>query len=145
MYEAAMEHAVGADLVIASAAVSDWRPEHAETQKRKKTDEDLTVCMVRNPDVLAAIGESKGSSFLVGFAAETEDHEAHAREKLQRKHLDAIAVNDVSANRGWGAQRNALTLLWNDGKRDLGEASKAVLAARLLDAIEELMHGAADD
>ncbi len=145
MYEAAMEHAVSADLVIASAAVSDWRPEHAETQKRKKNDEDLTVRMVRNPDVLAAIGESKGSSFLVGFAAETEDHEANAREKLWRKHLDAIAVNDVSENRAWGAQRNALTLLWNDGKRDLGQASKAVLAARLLDAIEELMRGAAND
>jgi phosphopantothenoylcysteine decarboxylase/phosphopantothenate--cysteine ligase len=145
MYEAALEHAVGADIVIASAAVSDWRPERAETQKRKKTDEDLTVRMVRNPDVLAAIGDSKGSSFLVGFAAETENHEANAREKLKRKHLDAIALNDVSANRAWGAQRNALTLLWNDGRRELGEASKPVLAARLLDAIEELMHGAAHD
>jgi phosphopantothenoylcysteine decarboxylase/phosphopantothenate--cysteine ligase len=100
--------------------------------------------MARTPDVLAAIGDSKGSSFLVGFAAETENHEANAREKLKRKHLDAIAVNDVSENRAWGAQRNALTLLWNDGKRDLGEASKPVLAARLLDAIEELMHRAAD-
>jgi phosphopantothenoylcysteine decarboxylase/phosphopantothenate--cysteine ligase len=145
MYDAAMEHAVGSDLVIASAAVSDWRPERAEMQKRKKTDEDLTVRMVRNPDVLAALGQSKGSSFLVGFAAETENHEANAREKLKRKRLDAIAVNDVSSNRGWGAQHNALTLLWNGGKRDLGEASKAVLAARLLDAIEELMHGAAHD
>jgi phosphopantothenoylcysteine decarboxylase/phosphopantothenate--cysteine ligase len=144
MYEAAMEHAVGADLVIASAAVSDWRPEHVETQKRKKKDDDLAVRMARTPDVLAAIGDSKGSSFLVGFAAETENHEANAREKLKRKHLDAIAVNDVSENRAWGAQRNALTLLWNDGKRDLGEASKPVLAARLLDAIEELMHRAAD-
>lgn len=144
MFDAAMEHAVGADLIIASAAVSDWRPEHADAQKRKKSDEDLTVRMVRNPDVLAAIGESKNASFLVGFAAETENHEANAREKLARKHLDAIAINDVSENRGWGAQRNALTLLWNDGKRDLGEASKAVLAARLLDAVEELMRAARD-
>lgn len=140
MHEAAMEHAVGADLIIASAAVSDWRPDRAESQKRKKSDEDLTVRMVRTPDILAALGESKGSSFVVGFAAETQEHESNAREKLARKNADAIAVNDVSGKRGWGAQRNALTLLWgSDGRRELGEASKAVLAARLLDAVEQLM------
>ena len=139
MLEAALEHAAGADLAIATAAVSDWRPERAETQKRKKSDDDLAVRMVRTPDILAAIGASKGSTFLVGFAAETQDHEANAREKLARKNLDAIAVNDVSGNRGWGAQRNALTLLWSGGRRDLGEANKSVLAARLLDAVQELM------
>lgn len=144
MYDAAMQHAVGADLVIASAAVSDWRPERVEAQKRKKTDEDLSVRMVRNPDVLAGIAERKRSTFLVGFAAETENHEANAREKLARKHLDVIAVNDVSADRGWGAQRNALTLLWNGGRRELREAPKPVLAARLLDAVEELMRAAHD-
>jgi phosphopantothenoylcysteine decarboxylase/phosphopantothenate--cysteine ligase len=139
MHDAAMEHAVGADIVIATAAVSDWRPEHRENQKVKKTDEDVQVRMVRNPDVLRAIGESKGSSFLVGFAAETESHEANAREKLVRKNLDAIAVNDVAENRGFGAQRNRLTLLWGiDGRRELGEASKDVLAARLLDCVAEL-------
>jgi len=140
MHEAAMEHAAGADLVIATAAVSDWRPEHREAQKVKKTDEDIQVRMVRNPDVLRAIGESKGSTFLVGFAAETESHEPNAREKIARKNLDAIAVNDVSENRGFGAQRNKLTLLWgNDGRLELGEASKDVLAARLLDKVEQLM------
>ncbi len=139
MLEAAMQHAAGADIVIASAAVSDWRPEHAAEQKVKKTGDDLTVRMVRNPDVLAAIAARKGSTFLVGFAAETQEHEANAREKLARKHLDAIVVNDVSGQRGWGAQRNALTVLWGaHGKRDLGEAPKDVLAARLLDCIQEL-------
>lgn len=145
MHSAAMEHAVGADLIIASAAVSDWRPERRYEQKVKKNDDDQDVRMVRNPDVLAAIAERKGSSFLVGFAAETEQHEAHAREKLERKHLDAIAVNDVSSNRGFGAQTNALTVLWsNGGRRELGQAQKSVLAARLLDCIEELMHAARD-
>jgi phosphopantothenoylcysteine decarboxylase/phosphopantothenate--cysteine ligase len=145
MHDAAMAHAVGADLVIASAAVSDWRPEQRAEQKVKKTDEDLHVRMVRNPDVLRAIGERKDSTFLVGFAAETEAHEEHAREKLAHKNLNAIAVNDVSGNRGFGAQRNRLTLLWgSDGRLDLGEASKDVLAARLLDAIEELMRARHD-
>ena len=139
MQDAAMEHAVGADLIIATAAVSDWRPQQRAAHKVKKTDEDLQVTMVRNPDVLRSIGERKGSSFLVGFAAETESHEANAREKLSRKNLDAIAVNDVAQNRGFGVQRNRLTVLWGtDGRRELGEASKNVLAAHLLDCVEAL-------
>ncbi len=145
MLEAALQHAVGNDVVIASAAISDWRPERARAQKLKKTDEDLHVRMVRNSDVLAAIGQRKGSTFLVGFAAETQEHEANAREKLARKNLDAIVVNDVSEQRGWGPQRNTLTVLWDgDGRRELGEASKRVLAARLLDCIEAL-RAAQDD
>lgn len=139
MLEAALEHAVGCDVIIASAAVSDWRPEHRADQKVKKSDEDLVVRMVRNPDVLAALGERKRSSFLIGFAAETQDHESNAREKLVRKNLDAIVVNDVSEQRGWGQQRNALTVLWgSDGRRELGEASKNVLASRLLDCLQSL-------
>jgi phosphopantothenoylcysteine decarboxylase/phosphopantothenate--cysteine ligase len=139
MLEAAMQHAAGCDIVIACAAVSDWRPERVEAQKVKKTDDDLTVRMVRNPDVLAALAERKGSTFLVGFAAETQAHESNAREKLQRKHLDAIVVNDVSDQRGWGLQRNALTVLWgSDGRRELGEGPKDSLAVRLLDCITEL-------
>ena len=142
LYDAALRHAVGADLAIATAAVADWRPATSSDVKLKKTDEDLTVAMVRNPDVLAALGERKGSTFLVGFAAETNDHEANAREKLRRKHLDAIAVNDVSGERGFGTGDNALALLWgDDGRRDLGSADKGALAARLLDAVEELMRG----
>jgi phosphopantothenoylcysteine synthetase/decarboxylase len=77
---------------------------------------------------------------LVGFAAETAEFEARGREKLRRKHLDAIAVNDVSGERGFGTGENALVLLWGEeGRRDLGRAEKDVLAARLLDAVEELM------
>lgn len=140
LYEAALAHATGADLVVAAAAVADWRPEFRSDSKVKKTPEDLNVKMVRNPDVLAALGERKGATFLVGFAAETEDHERNAREKLARKHLDAIAVNDVSGERGFGTGDNAIALLWGtDGRRDLGTAGKPALAARLLDAVEELM------
>jgi len=142
--DAALAHAVGSDVTIATAAVSDWRPESASESKIKKTDEDLTVRMVRNPDVLAEVAAQKGTTFLVGFAAETDDHENNARAKLQRKHLDAIAVNDVRGERGFGTGENALTLLWGEsGRRELGTADKAALAARLLDAIEELMRGAA--
>jgi phosphopantothenoylcysteine decarboxylase / phosphopantothenate---cysteine ligase len=140
LYEAALERAVDADLTIAAAAVADWRPAEQSDSKLRKTGEDLVVRLLPNPDVLAALGERKGSTFLVGFAAETGDHESRARDKLVRKHLDAIAVNDVRDERGFGTGENSLILLWGaQGRSDLGTASKEVLAARLLDAIEERM------
>jgi phosphopantothenoylcysteine decarboxylase / phosphopantothenate---cysteine ligase len=140
LYEAALEHAVGADLVIAAAAVADWRPGQHSASKVRKTAQPLTVRLEPNPDVLAALGERKASSFLVGFAAETEEHEQHAREKLRRKHLDAIAVNDVRDERGFGLGENTLVLLYGENeRRELGRADKETLAARLLDAVEELM------
>jgi phosphopantothenoylcysteine decarboxylase/phosphopantothenate--cysteine ligase len=140
LYEAALLHAVGADLAIATAAVADWRPAEHRESKLSKSGEDLTVRLEPNPDVLAALGERKGSTFLVGFAAETGDHEARARKKLVHKHLDAIAVNDVRGERGFGTGDNELVLLWGaDGRRELGRSDKKTLAARLLDALEELM------
>lgn len=136
MYEAAIDRARDADLVIATAAVADWRPEKSSPQKTKKGEGDLDVRMVRTPDLLAAIGAQKQSAVVVGFAAETENHEANARAKMARKHLDAIAVNDVSEGHGFGAQTNSLTVLWrNEGRCDLGAASKEVLAAKLLDCL----------
>lgn len=140
MYDATLAHADGAALTLASAAVSDWRPDCASDRKLKKSDADLVVPMVRNPDILASLGERKGGTFLIGFAAETDDHERHATEKLWAKHLDAIAVNDVSDNRGFGLQDNTLTLLFADGSRaDLGTGSKDELAQRLLDAAAQRM------
>jgi phosphopantothenoylcysteine decarboxylase/phosphopantothenate--cysteine ligase len=140
LYDAALVHAVGADLTIAAAAVADWRPSETSASKVKKGDADLEIRMVRNPDVLAALGERKGATFLVGFAAETDEHEASARAKLRAKNLDAIVVNDVREQRGFGVGENAVALLWGEeGRRDVGRASKRILAARLLDAIEELM------
>jgi phosphopantothenoylcysteine decarboxylase/phosphopantothenate--cysteine ligase len=140
LYDAALQRAAGADLIVAAAAVADWRPAEHSEQKVHKTGEAVTVTLAPNPDVLAALGERKGDSFLVGFAAETEDHEVRARAKLRRKHLDAIAVNDVGGERGFGTGENALVLLWgDDGRRDLGAGEKSALAARLLDAVAELM------
>ena len=140
MLSTCLEHLPETDIVIASAAVSDWRPESVGAQKLKKTDEDLIVRFVRTPDILQTLAQRKGSAFVVGFAAETQEHEANARAKIRKKQLDAIAVNDVSEGRGFGEQHNALTVLWGEtGRRDLGEASKAMLAARLLDCIADLM------
>jgi phosphopantothenoylcysteine decarboxylase/phosphopantothenate--cysteine ligase len=140
LHDAALRDAVGADLTIATAAVADFRPTETSESKLKKGESDLTLRMERTPDVLAALGEHKGATFLVGFAAETDDHERNAREKLARKHLNAIVVNDVRGERGFGTGSNTLTLLHGtDGRIELGTAQKAVLAARLLDAITEMM------
>jgi phosphopantothenoylcysteine decarboxylase / phosphopantothenate---cysteine ligase len=138
LLDLALAHGARAELVVATAAVSDWRPAKRAEHKLKKTDSDLVVEMIRNPDVLATLAKRNDDAFLVGFAAETEEHEAHAREKLEGKGLNAIVVNDVRGERGFGVGENALTLLWKDGRKELGTAGKSELASRLLDAIEEL-------
>jgi phosphopantothenoylcysteine decarboxylase/phosphopantothenate--cysteine ligase len=136
MERATLAHAPGATIAIATAAVADWRPAETHSSKVKKTAEPQTLQLERNPDILAALGARKNGTFLVGFAAETDAHEANAREKLVRKHLDAIAVNDVSGERGFGAGDSALTVLWGTaGRRALPSASKRVLAGGLWDTI----------
>jgi phosphopantothenoylcysteine decarboxylase / phosphopantothenate---cysteine ligase len=139
MDAAVRERAPGATIAIATAAVADWRPASTHEHKVKKTEDAPPLALERNPDVLANLGARKDGTFLVGFAAETQAFEANAREKLARKHLDAIVVNDVGGERGFGAGPNALVLLWGeDGRKDLGSGSKRELAARLWDAILEL-------
>jgi phosphopantothenoylcysteine decarboxylase/phosphopantothenate--cysteine ligase len=129
----------GATIAIATAAVADWRPAVVHEHKVKKTDESQSLALERNPDILAGLGNAQNGTFLVGFAAETQAFEKNAREKLVRKHLDAIAVNDVGGDQGFGTGDNALVLLWGtDGRRDLGRGSKRELAMRLWDAIVEL-------
>jgi phosphopantothenoylcysteine decarboxylase / phosphopantothenate---cysteine ligase len=136
MEAATLARAGDATIAIATAAVADWRPAETHASKVKKTDDPQALTLERNPDILAALGERKNGTFLVGFAAETDAHEANAREKLVRKHLDAIAVNDVSGERGFGAGDSALTVLWGaDGRRALPSASKRVLAGGLWDTI----------
>ncbi len=145
MEAAVREHEAGATIAIATAAVADWRPAVAHADKVKKTDEPQALALERNPDVLAGLGARKNGTFLVGFAAETNDFEANAREKLARKHLDAIVVNDVGGERGFGAQPTHLVLLWaGEGRADLGTGAKRELAARLWDKLIELKRARAE-
>ncbi|XXF80822.1 bifunctional phosphopantothenoylcysteine decarboxylase/phosphopantothenate--cysteine ligase CoaBC [Myxococcaceae bacterium GXIMD 01537] len=121
-----------ADVFIATAAVSDWRPEARAPQKVKKSEGPQAVTLVRTPDVLAeasrrVAGRAK-RPLLVGFAAETERVLEHAREKLQRKGLDAIVANDVTApGAGFGVDTNQVTVLTRDGApRDLAGSKREV-------------------
>lgn len=138
MRDAVMARVEGADIFIAAAAVADYRPARPAGQKIKKKSKGMDIALVRNVDILAEVAARAHPPFTVGFAAETEKLEAHAREKLERKALDLIAANPVAgANVGFGADVNRLRVFWRDGERDLGEAAKTELAARLVALVAE--------
>ncbi|WP_227369094.1 bifunctional phosphopantothenoylcysteine decarboxylase/phosphopantothenate--cysteine ligase CoaBC [Halomonas sp. M20] len=149
MLTAAQKAAVDSDIFIGCAAVADYRAEQvAEHKIKKSTDEDaLTLRLIKNPDIIATIAQSAVNSrpFVVGFAAETQDLERYALDKLTRKQLDMIVANDVSqAGLGFGADENAALLLWHGseiepGRLDLAPQPKTTLAARIIDtAIKRL-------
>ncbi|MFY0989347.1 bifunctional phosphopantothenoylcysteine decarboxylase/phosphopantothenate--cysteine ligase CoaBC [Halomonas sp. C05BenzN] len=118
MHEAAQRLAGDSDIFIGCAAVADYRAEAPAAHKIKKREgqDDLTLTLVKNPDIIAEVASRDDRPFVVGFAAETRDLEAYARDKLTRKGLDMIVANDVSrAGLGFGADDNAALLLWRDG------------------------------
>ena len=137
MKAAVDRHAGQATVVIAAAAVSDYRPAEPSQSKLKKADAALRLELVRTPDILKSLGDAKGGRLLVGFAAETEDVLANARKKLEAKNLDLIVANDVTAEgAGFGGETNAVVLLRRDGqRRDVPLASKRELAERILDEV----------
>ncbi|NBV48042.1 MAG: phosphopantothenoylcysteine decarboxylase [Verrucomicrobia bacterium] len=130
------------DVLIMTAAVSDWRPKTTEPQKLKKDGQGMTVELEPVPDIVSALAEERRTDqFLVGFAAETENVEAHALDKLERKGLDLIAANSVAGRDGaFGSDENKLIVLGRNGFREvLGPASKAVVARQLIDVIARLV------
>lgn len=143
MREAAMERFAASDLVVATAAVSDYRPAHPEAQKRKKTEGPLMVEFERNPDILAEMGAlRRPGQVLVGFAAETENIIEHARAKLKAKNLDAVVANDVTREgAGFGTDTNAAVLVTADDAHDLGLMSKRAMADAILDAAAPMLRG----
>lgn len=127
----------GADIFVACAAVADFRPVEIRDRKIKKTEESLTLTMVRNPDILSEVSSGSPRPFCVGFAAETHDVERYAEGKRQAKRLDMIAANQVGAAKGFESDDNALLVLWEGGRVSLPEQSKSLLASRLTGLIAE--------
>jgi len=137
----------GVDCFIASAAVSDWKPETRAAQKVKKSEGPETLTLVRTPDVLAEASHrvSGGTKrpVLVGFAAETQRVVEYAREKLERKGLDAIVANDVTApGAGFGVDTNRVTVLTRDGQQRDFSGTKREVARSILDLIQGLLPAA---
>ncbi|MDE1223719.1 bifunctional phosphopantothenoylcysteine decarboxylase/phosphopantothenate--cysteine ligase CoaBC [Vibrio aestuarianus] len=143
MYQTVMQHAQSHDVFISCAAVADYRPQIVADQKIKKTDdsEQMTLTMVKNPDIVASVAAmTEHRPFTIGFAAETQDVEKYARNKLINKKLDMICANDVSvAGQGFNSNDNALTVYWQGGEQALPLSSKAELARALMLLINDKM------
>jgi len=137
MLAAVLSEAAAADIFISTAAVADYRPASAAPQKIKKTSDTLDLSMERTADVLATVAALPRRPFVVGFAAETESVEQHARAKLLKKNLDMIAANEVGHDKAFDCEDNQLIVLWRAGRRELGRASKLVLARELVGLIAE--------
>jgi phosphopantothenoylcysteine decarboxylase/phosphopantothenate--cysteine ligase len=126
-----------ADVIIKSAAVSDYRPQESQVHKIKKGKNELVLRLQQNKDILKALGRKKKHQVLVGFAAETKDLEKNATQKLVEKNLDIIAGNLVgSSDSGFESDSNTVTLFFKDGTREsLPTMEKLEVAHILLDRI----------
>jgi len=133
MHDAVMQEVAAADIFIATAAVADYRPAKPADCKIKKVSDTLEVAMERTVDILQAVAQRPQRPYVVGFAAETNDVEKHARAKLERKNLDLIAANEVGDCKVFEQDDNALVLLWQDGgRKELGAGPKTLLARELI-------------
>ena len=133
MYGEVMKYEAEQDIIIAAAAVADYRPEYTADKKIKKGDM-LTVNFIRNKDILLELGKIKKDKILVGFAAESENLIENAKEKLQKKNLDMIVVNSVD---NFGTDDNTITLLGKDFETDFEKMEKKKVSKEIWKTIEE--------
>ncbi|QFU20706.1 bifunctional phosphopantothenoylcysteine decarboxylase/phosphopantothenate--cysteine ligase CoaBC [Shewanella eurypsychrophilus] len=146
MLDAVMAEVDNHSIFIGCAAVADYRVAKVADEKIKKSSSDMQLALVRNPDILATVASHTPRPFTIGFAAETQDVERYAKDKLVRKNLDMIAANDVSSSElGFNADSNALKVIWAKGQQDLPATDKHTLAKQLLELIAEQIHILKDD
>ena len=141
MYDAVQENIGAADVAVFSAAVADYRVAEEADQKIKKSDDQLTLTLVKNPDILGSTRSEFGfKGILVGFAAETNDLENHAVGKLTRKGCDLLVANDVSRKDiGFDRDENEVTLFYKSGEsKTLSLGSKTDIAIELISEIDQL-------
>ncbi|GAA4715996.1 bifunctional phosphopantothenoylcysteine decarboxylase/phosphopantothenate--cysteine ligase CoaBC [Brevibacillus fulvus] len=136
MLEAVLQRMADSDVIIKTAAVSDYRPKTVAMHKLKKQGE-LTLELEKAPDILQTVGQSKTHQFVVGFAAETEELLTYAKDKLERKNLDMIVANNVLMDgAGMGTDTNVVTILTRDGEVvPLEKMSKREVAEKIWDAV----------
>ena len=136
MHAAVMADIENQDIFIGVAAVADYRPIDQTDQKIKKDADEMTIKMIKNPDILADVAAHKNKPFCVGFAAETDNVVEYARSKLEKKKLDMIAANHVGGTEtGFGTPDNAITLITDTDTVDLPRAHKQALARSLITQI----------
>ncbi len=138
MHDAVFANITDADVFISTAAVADYRIATPEGQKIKKSAEQLSIELVKNPDILADVAAMDKAPFTVGFAAETNDLEVYAKGKLKNKKLNMIAANLVGVSgTGFDSDNNQLHIYWENGDKVLPLTSKAELARELVAVIME--------
>lgn len=145
MLQASLERVSEADIFIAAAAVADYRPATQAEEKIKKSGDQITLSLVKNPDIVATIANHPERPFTVGFAAETRDLEHYAMGKLERKNLDMVIANDVSrSDIGFNSADNAVTVFWKTADSNAQQAFDAMpkqqLADRLMHLIRQQYH-----
>lgn len=139
MFQATMDTVGKCDIFIGAAAVADYRPVNSANQKIKKSAERMNIELTRNPDIIAAVAAHKQRPFTVGFAAETQDVENYARDKLKKKNLDLIIANDVANSEiGFNSDNNAVSLIWEGGIQAIPTTSKLRLSRLILEEINQL-------
>lgn len=139
MYDAVMARVKECDIFIGVAAVADYHCMNVSAQKIKKNETQWTLTLKQNPDILQAVAHLEHPPFTVGFAAETENVQKNAREKLRKKQVDVMVANDVSRmDSGFNADENAVTVLWPGGEKHFVRRSKQELAHDLLECIFQL-------
>lgn len=134
MYEAVTNAFEQADIVIKSAAVADYRPKHTSEKKMKKQDHDLIIEMERTKDILKELGRRKTNQILIGFAAETDQVETYALEKLEKKNLDLVVANNVNEHgAGFEGDTNRVVIFGKEGTQiQIDLATKREIARRVL-------------
>jgi phosphopantothenoylcysteine decarboxylase/phosphopantothenate--cysteine ligase len=140
MYDATHAVIADADIFVAAAAVADYRPASRSAQKIKKTQEQMSIELVRCPDILASVAALEDGPFTVGFAAETQNVEEYAKSKLEKKKLDMIIANEVGMDRGFDSDENAVTVFWHHGERAYPTTRKSELANELIELVVERYH-----
>ena len=135
MCAAALANVGNTDIFIAAAAVADYRPAEAKKDKIKKSEDVMTLTLIKAPDTLATIAALDNAPFCVGFAAETTRVAEYALAKLERKKLDMIIANKVGKDLGFDSDENAVEVFWKEGRRRFPAAEKGALAAELLELI----------
>lgn len=135
MYDAVRDLIKGVDVAILCAAVADYRPVNVSGQKIKKQADRLVLELERTPDILGSMRSTFGfTGKLIGFAAETQDVESYAREKLQRKQCDMIVANDVSrADIGFDSRENEVILVFAEHTVPLKKDTKEQIAMRIIE------------
>jgi phosphopantothenoylcysteine decarboxylase/phosphopantothenate--cysteine ligase len=141
MRDAVMAHLSQVDVVIKSAAVSDYRPASYSSSKIKKEKGPLSVSLERNPDIISEIGKKKGNIVLVGFAMETDDLVDNAKKKMELKSMDLIVANDLNTpGSGFKSDTNIVTLIARSGAvEELPKMGKNEVADKILDRVYELL------